>query len=389
MSPAPTAALFASSFFPHVGGVEELVRQLAKHHRDSARAAIVVTNRHPANLPAEDVHEQIFVRRYPFLVPRRHPRRWLEARLQRHGIVDAIVRDLDPQPPQVIHVQCVSGNAWYADQVARRLGVPLVLTLQGELTMDATNVYARSRFLRRTLRRLLDEADAVTACSSHTLREAERFADVRLGARGSVIHNGVALADFEVGPHQPGYRYVLGIGRLVAEKGFDVLLRAFALASRETGFDLRLLMAGDGPERDPLQRLAGELGITSMVTWLGAAPRAEVPALFAGAAVVAVPSRKEPFGIVNLEAMAAGAPLVASRVGGVPEVVHDDVNGLLVPPGDPAALACAVVRLAADRELAGRLSTAGRATARSHDWARIGADYDRLYEAVTGRGEPA
>ena len=332
------------------------------------------------------MQERVPVLRYPFVVPRRHPARWLEATLRRGRIVDQIVDDLRAQSPEVIHVQCVSGNAWYAEQVARRMRIPLVVTLQGELTMDASNIYGRSRFLRGLLRRLMRQAEAVTGCSADTLREAERFADVSLGSRGSVIHNGIALGDFDVEPFRPGYGYVLGIGRLVAEKGFDVLLRAFALATCEAGFDLRLVIVGDGPERAALQALAGKLGLGSAVTWFGSAPRTQVPALFAGAAVVSVPSRHEPFGIVNLEAMAAGAPLVASRVGGVPEIVEDGVNGLLVGPGEPEPLAHALVQLATDRDLAAALTEGGRATAHAHDWGRIGAEYDRVYEAVVGRG---
>ncbi|MEY2468325.1 MAG: glycogen synthase, partial [Actinomycetota bacterium] len=213
MPPRPlTAAIFASSFYPHVGGVEELVRQLAAYQRTTNRQAAVATNRFPASLPAFEVREDTPIHRYAFVAPRRHPLRWLEAMRSRGPLARRIAEDMRAYAPDVIHVQCVSVNAWYAEQVARQLGVPLVVTLQGELTMDAHNIYAQSRFLRTSLRRLLHEADAVTACSEYVLREAEAFGDVSLGARGFVVHNGVSVADFDVPARQSDRRYVLAIG---------------------------------------------------------------------------------------------------------------------------------------------------------------------------------
>src|SRR5205823_3341202 len=156
--------------------------------------------------------------------------------------------------------------------------------------------------------------------------------DVSLGARGVVVHNGVSVADFDAPPKAAGSRHVLAIGRLVHEKGFDILLRAYALARQQAEFDLRLVVAGDGPERPRLESLAAELELGAHVEWLGPTPRSAVPARFRDASIVCVPSRQEPFGIVNLEAMAGGVPLIAARVGGVPEIVEDGVNGLLVEP---------------------------------------------------------
>jgi glycosyltransferase involved in cell wall biosynthesis len=152
-------------------------------------------------------------------------------------------------------------------------------------------------------------------------------------------------------------------GRLVREKGVDVLLRAFAKVEPHTP-DVRLLVVGDGPEREALGRLIIDLGISSSVSMLGHLPRPEMERDFATAWVQVVPSRwAEPFGIVAPEAMMRGTAVVASASGGLAEIVQDSQTGFLVPPGDAGALAEALLKLLQDRELAEQMGKAGREVA--------------------------
>jgi glycosyltransferase involved in cell wall biosynthesis len=155
-------------------------------------------------------------------------------------------------------------------------------------------------------------------------------------------------------------RLILALGRLHEEKGFDILLRAFArLAARGEGEGVRLLIAGEGPERSALIRLAGELGIAGRVIFAGW--REDVAALLAASAFLVCPSRVEPLGNVIPEAWSAGRAVVASRVSGPAELIREGEDGLLVPPEDPEALAGALAALLADPALAARLGAAGRA----------------------------
>ena len=153
-------------------------------------------------------------------------------------------------------------------------------------------------------------------------------------------------------------------GRLVPAKGVDVLLRAFAklLVSLPKA---RLQIAGDGPERDPLQRLAGSLGIDTSVEFLGHLSLAELDRRFAPAWVQIVPSRwEEPFGLVAIEAFARGTAVVATGAGGLAEIVRDGETGSLVPPGDADALAAAMRNVLDDRTRAERMGQAARNVAR-------------------------
>ena len=140
------------------------------------------------------------------------------------------------------------------------------------------------------------------------------------------------------------------------------------------------MVAGGGPERSALERLARELGVD--VSFVGAVGRARLVELMRGADLFAFPSRYEAFGIALLEAMAAGTPAVAARVGGIPEFANDGENALLVPPDDEDALAAALTRLASDDALCERLAAGGRARAAELSWARIAPRYVNLYRRV-------
>jgi 2-polyprenyl-3-methyl-5-hydroxy-6-metoxy-1,4-benzoquinol methylase len=183
---------------------------------------------------------------------------------------------------------------------------------------------------------------------------------------------------------------VLGIGRLVRLKGFEYLIRALALV-RERAQNVRLVIAGDGEMRAELSGLSRRLGLDERVAFVGAVERRDVPAYFAAADIVAVPTLHENgfaegLGYVVLEAQATGRAVIATRVGGLPEVVRDGENGILVSERDPRALADAIVALAQQPELRRRLGHSGRAQAAAapswDDVARMWVDlYERLVDA--------
>jgi len=147
------AGIFASSFYPHVGGVEE--SGSAARHRALRRGInpVVVTNRYPKTLPARERVDEIAVSRYAFRVPGAHWRHlvgWVGAAASTHALV---ARELKAYGADLVHVQCISSNASYALSSSRALDAPLVVTMQGELTMDASQAYQRSFYLRRLWRR--------------------------------------------------------------------------------------------------------------------------------------------------------------------------------------------------------------------------------------------
>ncbi|HET6341674.1 MAG TPA: glycosyltransferase [Gemmatimonadota bacterium] len=166
-------------------------------------------------------------------------------------------------------------------------------------------------------------------------------------------------AENEIEPHAIGFA-----GRFVAEKGVRVLLDAFQIVVRRQP-RARLVLVGDGPERPTIERRIKASKLAERVEITGWLPREEVDRRLATVAVQVVPSLwEEPFGLVAAEAMMRGTPVVASDIGGLGEVVEQDRTGMLVPPGDPEALAEALLALLENRELRRRLARAGEVKAR-------------------------
>ncbi len=236
---------------------------------------------------------------------------------------------------------------------------------------QASKLTARQRLLVR----LAAEANDAFVCISHDsarLARAQGIAARRL----TVLHNGIDLTRFAHKGPDPAGPAVL-VARLAPEKDIGTLLRAASLLTARHP-DFRLLIAGDGPERPAMERLASELRLEDSVKFLGAVD--DVPALLARARLFVLSSTTEGVSLTLLEAMARGLPIAATRVGGNPEVVADGETGLLVPPGDPEALAASVSRLWTSPETCARMGVAGRRRAEARfDVRRMVAGYERLY----------
>ena len=172
-----------------------------------------------------------------------------------------------------------------------------------------------------------------------------------IGAGVTVIPNGVDLDQFHPSDTPTSPYQILFVGRLVPSKGVDVVIRAFGAVLRRLP-EARLMIAGDGDQRLYLERLARFLGLRQRVSFLGWKSPAELARLYRASAVTSVPSLYEPFGLVALEAMACGRPVVVSRVGGLAEIVEDGVSGYTVEAGDHLDLATRLATVLSDRTLA-------------------------------------
>lgn len=246
--------------------------------------------------------------------------------------------------PDLVHLNLTDqGDGLVLVAAVQGLGVPVVAVLHNAIPGTAA---LRERLSALVLRRV----DRVVAVSEAVGRHARSA-----GARTAVVHNGLAPVALDPDPRvQLGLSadglVVGGIGRLREQKGWEVLGEAARLLAASHP-SVRVVVVGDGPLHAPLARAGLDL--------LGA--RDDAAALGGAFDVLAVPSRFEAFGLVAVEAMHAGVPVVASDVDGLPEVLGD--TGVLVPPEDPAALHAALAALLDDPDRRARLGQAGRARA--------------------------
>jgi phosphatidylinositol alpha-mannosyltransferase len=216
---------------------------------------------------------------------------------------------------------------------------------------------------------------------------AARFVGRVMRGPVEIVPNGVDVGRFaEPGAPAdglPGERRILWVNRLDPQKGFPTAVRAFGALAAELE-DVALVVAGDGADRDAVRLL--DEAVRDRVAMLGNVPHDRLPAYHAAAELfVAAATGQESFGIVLVEAMAAGLPVVATDIAGYREVVRDGVDGLLVPPNDPEALAAAFRRVLADAELAARLASSGRERARGYDWDVVAPRLEAIYRRVARR----
>jgi alpha-maltose-1-phosphate synthase len=297
----------------------------------------------------------------------------------------------------------VHSHTWYANlagHLASLLyGIPHVVTVHSLEPLRPWKAeqlgggYALSSWCERTA----VEAAAAIIAVSNGMRDDLLAAYPAVPAdRVRVIHNGIDTSEYRPDPGtdvldryrvEPGRPSVIFVGRVTRQKGLPVLLRAASAINQAAQL---VICAGqaDTPELESeVSDLAQQLRADrSGVIWLsGMLAKREVIQLLTHATVFVCPSLYEPLGIVNLEAMACGTAVVGSRVGGVPEVVADGETGLLVPPGDPAALADAINVLLADEHRAAQMGRLGRARAETEfGWASIAAQTAALYAELTG-----
>lgn len=310
----------------------------------------------------------------------RHLRRPLDPRedLLALGELVALVRR---ERPAILHLN--SSKAGVLGRVAGALGgAPVrVFTVHG-WAFKAHRGAAATVYLWAD--RLMSPLTSATICVARSELDAGLRARTCRAGRSVLIRNGVPLDVPRRNGHGPGPGplMLVAVGRLRHPKDFLTLVRAVALLPRRT---VRALIVGDGPERADVEAEARRLGVEEDVVVLG--NRGDVAELLAAADAFVLPSTSEAMPMSVLEAMAAGLPVVASAVGGVPELVLDGETGLLVEPARPDALAAAIGRLAADPAARRRMGDAGRRRAEDEfavDDCR--AAHVALYRSLIGAG---
>ena len=382
------------------------VHDINRHLVRRGHRVTVVTPGHPS-LPREDMFDGVQIVRFPFELPAdltygrvaqsrvswigRFARlvvmaHYLEAQHR------AIMAEAREKGADVIHAHWAIPTGPAAVLAARKLHLPSIITMHGgDVYVNPEQGYdfPTRWYVRPALRWTLRHAGALTAitedCRQHALRAGAPADRIRLVFNGTDLRRFSPSENGNRGDPRFGPNMIFACRQLFPRKGIRFLLMAAAQLKPRFP-DLKIVLAGDGFERPELVRLATELGIAPDVTFLGWVPNADLPPYYRAAAVSVIPSLEEGFGIPAAEAMGCEVAVVASDAGGLPEVVEDGVTGLVVPRGDPAALARAIGSLLADPDRRREMGQAGRARAlRLFDWDRTAEQFEQLYREVGAR----
>ena len=345
-----------------------------------------------AGLAARETLEGIEVRRYRYA-----PQRWetlaytgnmagdvagsFSGKLALGGLLSAgataLLSEVRRWRPDVVHAHWWFPAGLVAWSVAALRGAPLVTTMHGSDVRLAIG----ARASHGVFRRVLHSSAVVTAVSSWLAREAGRIApEARIEVAPMPVRAELFCPDESRRSIEPRFLFV---GRLNEQKGVVHLLHALARMRGGAALDV----VGDGADAAALHALADELGIAARVRWIPSVRQEELPALYRGATALVLPSRDEGLGLVAVEAQLCGTPVVASRSGGIPDVVEDGVTGLLVPPAEPAALAAAMDAVLARPDRGAALGASGRQAALARFTPEAaGRRYAALYaDALAGR----
>ena len=374
--------------FDAPGGVETTVRELCRRLRaDGVDVAV-----YAGDLADESRWERRT--RFPGTVEG-VPVRWFRAqRRPLPGITLPVLRGMtralrtDPRP-SVLHAHSHRyGHVLQAAAYAHGTGVPLVVSTHYHPPMESETAWSR---------RLLGYEDTLFGQTAYRVAQALvvetefEAAHVRRFTpydRVRVIPPGIDLGRWAGPPPPPPAGlpagYLLFVGRLAENKGLPVLFDALARLPASSRPPL-LLMGPDWGLRKELEARAHELGIAASVRFLGfEADPARYRGTIAGATALILPSEWEAFGLVLLEGMVSGTPLIATRTGGVPELLDGGRRGRLVPVGDPARLADAIVELSSDPDETSRLRDEALRAVAGYDWSVAVARHHALYRRLAG-----
>jgi glycosyltransferase involved in cell wall biosynthesis len=279
---------------------------------------------------------------------------------------------------------------------AKKKKVPLIITYHGDWIGEYGGAIRRigvSFHNRYVVDKILSYADGIISPSYYYINESKFLKKYK--EKINVIPNGINIDNFSVPYSKEECKSILGLprdknillffGYLSPYKGPDILLKAMPRVIKDIQ-DVLLIVSGIGSMKDELMSLSKRLNINNNVKFTGYIDESLKPIYFKAADVFCLPSvmTTESFGIVNLEAMACGVPVVASKIGGIPDVIRDGENGLLVAPSNPELLADALIHLFKNEDIRRKMGERALELVEYYSWDRIAIETEKVYSSVIG-----
>lgn len=348
--------IFSAFYTPFLGGAEMFVREITKRLKDKYQF-IIITSRIQRTLPREEEREGIKVYRvgfgfkidkyfYPVLAP-------FKSYFVKHDLVQAVL-------------ESYAGLALLVYRIFQKK--PALLSLQSQKDSIPKFLFKRIHLV----------PDKVHAISNVLAQRAKEF-----GAKNiEVIPNGVDPEKFKnLNTFLKEKHRIISVAHLKKVKGIEYLIRAMPEIS-ETFPDAKLVLVGEGPEREKLRLKSQELKISDRVEFKGTLSSARIPEELMKSEVFVLPSISEGMGIALVEARAAEIPVVATRVGGILDVIEDQKTGILVEPKDSQAIAKAVIKIFSEPVFAQNLIKEARLNLEEYDWQNIAEKINKIYQEL-------
>lgn len=366
---AQRVLFWSESFWPYRGGAELFGLRLIETLQPHGYEFTVVTSHHSLELPDHDNYQGIVIHRLPFRQALRDKR--IEDLVAACRRVEKLKEALQPD---IIHLNGLSASGWFHLRSAPAYAAPTLVRMNSQILPEASAAENSLSF------NLLRAADRICCVSSRIAEEAVAgLPEIR--DRISVIPNGILLpALISPLPIQPPR--LLCLGRLAREKGFDLAMTALRKVVDRCP-EVSMIVAGDGPERAILARQVTDLSLDRAVAFVGWIEPREIPALINQTTLVLMPSRREGLPNVAIEAGSFGRPVIATRVGGLPEIVQNGETGLIVDPEDAEGLARGILQLLDHPDLAKQMGIAARRRVEEQfNWHECELAYEALYKTL-------
>jgi len=365
----PRILIFSTAYLPHIGGSELAIQHIAE--RLSGFDIDLVTGK----LDSSDAPMELIGRVRVF----RAGGRWSRLTLVLPKLLMPIAMAITALRLTRKHTYSVL-HAYQASQAAAAASIVKLLRphIPFLVTLQEGKILSEQSWLTRLVRTyIIRRADAITAISRYLAEYATQFTHVPI----HIIPNGVDIATMHLSdaPREP--HMIMTVSRLVEKNNVENLIRALPIV-RATVPDARLVVVGSGRLMESLKMLTTDLGIRGEVEFVGAINHNKLGAILATAGVFARPSLSEGFGSVFIEAMAARVPVVASAVGGIVDIVHDNETGLVCDPKNPEDIARAIIRYMTDESLRTRIVATAEQFVQAYDWSAIAQQMIAVYSSI-------
>ncbi len=356
---------WTDGFWPRIGGIETQALRFVESLLENGHVPFVIAQLDPQQ-PEEETYRNIPIKRFDF-------KGIIESKaLNQLSKIEAYLNKLIQHfAPDIVHLnQCIGTSSFVFSIFRRKFHMPVILTVHSPL------YYQKPPF--SLVEKICLQVDAICCVSKWVLRELEKLVP-QVKEKLHLIYNGLPLPKIPPSPLHFFPPILLVVGRLSIEKGFDTAIQALAHLKKRRP-DARLRIIGNGFEESRLRQLTKDLHLSESVEFVGSISMDHIPTFINQASIVLVPSYFESFGLVALEALQMERPVIASNVGGLPEIVSHGETGLLVPPHDPIALAHAIEEILTHPEEGIRMGKEGRNRALDFSQQKNLRQYEKVYE---------